>query len=95
MDFFEAVGLTAAALTTASFVPQVAHVVIRRSARDISPAWLFLFGSGIALWLIYGLSLGSLPIIVANAVTFLLVLVMGWYKFTLPDTLVAPVKETA
>lgn len=95
MEFFEAVGLVAAALTTSSFVPQVAHTVIRRSANDISAAWLLLFGSGIALWLIYGLSLGSLPIILANAVTFLLVLVIGWYKFTLPALPQTPAKETA
>ncbi len=93
MTFFETVGLIAAALTTASFVPQVWHTVRTRSARDISTAWLLLFGTGIALWFIYGLSLGSLPIILANGMTFVLVLLIGWYKFTLQPPLARPVEE--
>ena len=95
MDAFEVVGLLAATLTTASFVPQVAHTVASRSAKDISLAWLVLFGTGIALWFVYGLSTASLPIILANGVTFLLLLVIAWFKFTLPHPLPEPVKETA
>lgn len=81
MDAFQIAGLMAAALTTGAFVPQVAHTLRRRSADDISALWLILFGAGIALWFIYGLWLESLPIILANAVTFVLVLVIAWIKF--------------
>jgi MtN3 and saliva related transmembrane protein len=35
---------------------------------------MLLFALGITLWLIYGLLLMSLPIILANAVTFVLVM---------------------
>ena len=31
-----------------------------------------IFTSGVAMWLIYGLSLGSWPIIIANSITLLL-----------------------
>ncbi len=91
MNAFEIAGLAAAVLTTGSFVPQVMHTLQRRSADDISSLWLVLFGTGIALWFVYGLWLQSLPITLANGVTFLLLLVIAWIKFA-PR---AHAKETA
>lgn len=81
MPPFEIAGLVAAALTTASFVPQVMQVLATRSARDISATWLVMFGAGIALWFVYGVWMNALPIIAANAVTFVLLLVIAWVKF--------------
>ncbi|MBL9012401.1 MAG: SemiSWEET transporter [Alphaproteobacteria bacterium] len=81
MSAFEIVGLVAALLTTASFLPQVAHSWRSGSARDISAAWLLLFGAGIALWFVYGLAIAALPVILANGITFLLLLVIAWIKF--------------
>jgi MtN3 and saliva related transmembrane protein len=81
MNAFEIAGLLAATLTTASFVPQVAHTLQRRSADDISSLWLVMFGTGIALWFVYGIWLNSLPIILANGLTFLLLMVIAWIKF--------------
>jgi MtN3 and saliva related transmembrane protein len=45
-----------------------------KSGRDISLWMMLLFALGITLWLIYGLLLMSLPIILANAVTLVLVM---------------------
>lgn len=65
----ETIGLLAGALTTISFMPQLLRIWRRRSAEDISYAALLTFIIGIALWLLYGIQLGSLPIVLANAVT--------------------------
>ncbi len=81
MNAFEIAGLLAAVLTTASFVPQVVHTLRRRSADDISSLWLILFGTGIMLWFLYGIWLNAMPVILANAVTFLLLMVIAWIKF--------------
>ena len=70
----ELLGMTAAALTTAAFVPQVIKVWRSRSARDISLPMYTMFVSGIGLWFVYGLLVESLPIISANGVTFVLAL---------------------
>jgi len=72
MDYVELIGLAAALLTTASFVPQLVRVIRTRSAKDISLAMYLAFIAGIALWLVYGLLISSLPIILANAVTLAL-----------------------
>ncbi len=68
----EIIGTLAAILTTTSFVPQVVHTIRTRDTRAIS-LWMYLmFSAGVALWGIYGVLLGSWPIIVANGITFAL-----------------------
>jgi MtN3 and saliva related transmembrane protein len=67
-------GFVAAVITTISFVPQVVRIYRSKSGRDISLWMMLLFALGITLWLIYGLLLMSLPIILANAVTLVLVM---------------------
>ncbi len=68
----EAVGYAAALLTTVAFVPQVWKTWRTRSAGDLSTAMLVIFTAGVALWLVYGLLLGSAPIIAANVATLAL-----------------------
>ncbi len=77
----ELVGSLAAALTTLSFVPQVAKTWQSRSAADFSWIWLLAFAAGLVLWLVYGLVLMSWPLIAANAVTLSLVLVIIFVKW--------------
>lgn len=67
-----AIGLLAAVCTTAAFVPQVVRIMRRRSAKDISAFGTSLLAVGTALWLAYGIALHSVPIVLANAVTFAL-----------------------
>lgn len=64
-------GLLAACCTTISFLPQAIRVIITRQTRDISLVMYIIFSAGVLLWLIYGLLTRDLPLIVANAVTFL------------------------
>jgi MtN3 and saliva related transmembrane protein len=70
----EWIGSIAAVCTTVSFVPQLIRVWTRKSARDISLIMFLLFAFGVGCWLIYGLGIGSAPIIAANAVTLALAL---------------------
>jgi MtN3 and saliva related transmembrane protein len=68
------IGSSAAVCTTISFLPQLIRVWRRKSARDISLTMFLLFNLGLALWLIYGIGIHSLPIIAANTVTLALAL---------------------
>jgi MtN3 and saliva related transmembrane protein len=65
-------GYAAAICTTAAFVPQVVRVWRRRSADDISLAMYVLFMAGVALWAVYGVRVGALPVVIANVITFAL-----------------------
>ncbi len=73
IDMTTVIGLIAAALTTVSFLPQVSKIIKTRHTKDISLLMYAIFSLGILLWLIYGILLGSLPIILANGVTLILV----------------------
>lgn len=72
----EHLGFIAGTITTLSFVPQVIRVYRNKSGRDISAWMVLLLASGTLLWLIYGVMIGGVPIVMANAVTFTLVLVI-------------------
>lgn len=69
MNPAEIIGMAAALLTTASFVPQAVKVVRTRDTGAISLAMYSLFTAGVSLWLAYGLLTSQLTIVVANAVT--------------------------
>jgi MtN3 and saliva related transmembrane protein len=72
--FSEVIGSTAAVCTTVAFLPQLIRVWRRKSAEDISLIMFLLFSAGVALWLVYGLRIGSFPVAAANAVTLALAL---------------------
>lgn len=67
-------GLAAGTLTTASFVPQLVKVWRTKSAEDISMGMFATFCAGVALWLIYGITVRDVALIAANVVTLLLAL---------------------
>ncbi|HEY8564996.1 MAG TPA: SemiSWEET transporter [Beijerinckiaceae bacterium] len=69
----EIIGSAAALLTTLCWVPQAVRTIRTRDTRAISLWTQAIFATGILLWLVYGFLLGSLPLIAANGVSFLLV----------------------
>lgn len=76
MGFSSSLGLLAAFLTTAAFVPQVFRVLRTRDTHAISLVMYLMFSTGVALWLIYGILLGLWPVIIANAITLALALMV-------------------
>lgn len=66
------VGMTAGMLTTIAFVPQALKTWRSRHAKDLSLGMFSLFSLGVVFWLIYGILLGSWPIMIANSITLLL-----------------------
>ncbi len=80
MDTIVVAGYLAGTLTTVSFIPQVYRAWKLKETRDLSLAMLLLFAAGILLWTLYGIWSESLPIIAANVVTFLLLLILLWLK---------------
>ena len=68
----EWMGYVAATFTTLSFVPQAVKTIRSRDTSGIS-LWMYVvFTFGIACWFGYGVFLQSWPMIVSNAITFLL-----------------------
>ena len=69
-------GFLAGLLTTISFLPQVVKTWKSRSASDLSLGMFFVFSVGVICWLVYGLLLQEMPMILWNAVTLVLVLII-------------------
>ena len=68
----EWLGFAAAACTTLAFLPQAIYVWRRRSAEDISLSMYLIMISGVALWIVYGLRIHSVPLVAANVATLAL-----------------------
>lgn len=72
MELLGYIGGIAAVCTTGAFIPQVLKIR-RQGGGDLSYPMLFLYLTGILLWLVYGLILHAAAIIWANAATAFLV----------------------
>lgn len=81
IDNYEIMGLIAALLTTASFVPQVYKTWKSKSADSLSLTMYIVFFIGVILWLLYGIHLNSLAMIIANSITAVLALMLIFFKF--------------
>lgn len=80
MDLIFLIGVIAAVLTTAAFVPQVIKAHLSKHTQDLSLLTYLLFVAGIILWIIYGTALRSVPILAANSVTLILSLYLIFLK---------------
>lgn len=74
------IGLIAALLTTTSLLPQLIKSWRMKETRDISLLMYIFMGVGLFLWLVYGFFIDNLPIMVANSVSFVFVLVILFFK---------------
>jgi len=77
------VGGVAAVCTTVAFIPQILKIR-RQGGRDLSYPMLFLYLTGIVLWLVYGLMIHAAAVIWANAATAFLIAVALVLKATHP-----------
>lgn len=80
MQEIEYIGYAAGVLTTLAFFPQAIKVFRSRRTRDISLLWAVLMTVGVFLWLCYGYVNQSLPMIIANGITLLLLLMILVFK---------------
>ena len=69
IEFF---GYFAAMLTTIAFLPQLIKTLKTKKAEDVSLITLIMFICGVGSWIIYGYSISSFPILIANVITLIL-----------------------
>jgi len=74
------IGYCSAVLTTTAFVPQALQSLKTRDLSGISLPMYSLFSLGVFGWLIYGLMIGSWPIIAANSITLILACIVLYLK---------------
>ena len=69
MSMIDILGYFAACLTTVSFLPQAISCLKTGKTDGLSLPMYAIFSIGVALWLGYGLAVGSWPVILANLIT--------------------------
>lgn len=79
-NHIEIVGLIAAFLTTASFLPQVYKTWKTKDVSSLSLPMFLMFFLGVVMWLIYGIFINSLPIIIANTITVISSFILVYFK---------------
>ena len=82
MDYVEIIGITAAIITTAANVPQAIKIIRTKSTESISTVTYALLLTGFILWLFYGIRKEDLPIILANAISAILAIIILYMKLT-------------
>ena len=78
------IGLTAAVCTTAANLPQLKKAWVTGQTDDLSLKTLLLFGSGLVLWIIYGVLQKDVVIILANGIGLLILSAILYLKVLQP-----------
>ncbi len=76
----ELVGMFAAVLTTAAFVPQVFKIWKSKVSDGISLSMYLSMFIGVVTWCVYGYLIGSPSVMIANIVAGLLQLTIIYFK---------------
>ncbi|HIJ82732.1 MAG: hypothetical protein HW380_3005 [Magnetococcales bacterium] len=83
MTYISLLGFAAAVFTTFALVPQVVRTFKTRDTRGIS-LWMYVMSSmGAFLWTIYGVVLDAWPIVIANSIAFVLLVIVLVMKIRL------------
>jgi len=77
------IGIIAAFCTTIAQLPQLVKVLKTHQTRDISLWMYIIINFGVVLWLIYGICIYDYPLMIANAVTFILTMIVLIMKIKL------------
>ena len=80
MSLLDITGYAAALCTTGAYIPQVLRVWRTRSTQDISLKMFLVLVTGLALWLVYGIWKGEIPIIAANGISLMLAGFILYFK---------------
>lgn len=78
-SYIDVIGIIAGFLIVCSFVPQLVIIIKRRSAKDISIIMYIVLLVAQILWMVYGILKIDFQVIITNAVTSLLtILIIGF-----------------
>ncbi|MBS1506722.1 MAG: hypothetical protein JSS79_08755 [Bacteroidetes bacterium] len=82
MNSIEWVGYLGSFLTSITFVPQVYKSWQTKSVGDLSVWMISIIISSALVWLVYGISISSGPVILANSMVFVMTVTLLVFKFS-------------
>ena len=81
-NMVEYIGYFGSFLTSITFIPQVYKSWQSKSVGDLSVWMILIVVTSTVVWLVYGFSIHSGPVISANIVVLLLTLVLLYFKLS-------------
>ncbi len=72
MSFEELIGIAAGVFTTLGVLPQIIKAIKTKKVKDVSPYMFMILCLGVGLWTIYGIMINDWPVIITNAISFIL-----------------------
>jgi MtN3 and saliva related transmembrane protein len=85
MDWIEITGLIGSGLSSITFIPQVIQAWRSKSVGDLNTTMILIIVLSTMVWLVYGFGRSALPVIIANAIIFVLSLILLYFKFSFPQ----------
>jgi MtN3 and saliva related transmembrane protein len=76
MNWTQVIGIAAGICTSTSLIPQVVKTIKEKKAEDISLIVFLVLGTGVILWIVYGIKRNDIPIIATNAFSLLVNITM-------------------
>ena len=80
-NMVEYIGYLGSFLTSVTFIPQVYKSWQSKSVGDLSIWMILIVVNSTIVWLVYGFSIHSGPVISANLVVLILTLVLLYFKY--------------
>jgi MtN3 and saliva related transmembrane protein len=81
MNWIQLLGLFSGICTASSMLPQLIKTIKEKKAEEISKVMLFVLLVGVAGWIFYGVLRNDFPIIITNAFSLLLNIIMIYLRF--------------
>ena len=82
MQWFDYMGYLGSFLTSITFIPQVYKAWQTKSVGDLSVWMVLIVITSASVWLVYGLAIGSGPVILANTVVLIFAAILLYFKFS-------------
>lgn len=80
MEIVSLIGYSAAALGVVAFLPQVIRSLKTRKTKDVSFASFSIVAATNFMWTAYGILRNDVPLMIANSIIFISVLIILWAK---------------
>lgn len=75
------IGIIGGVLIIISYIPQLIHIIIKKSAKDISFSMYIILFIGQIFWMIYGILINNLQIILTNVITGVITILIMIFSF--------------
>lgn len=80
MEISYILGITGSILVTVAYIPQTVRTIRTKRTRDLSLYWLVILTVGLWMYLAYGISIDSMPVMISSGAGGVLVTILMVYK---------------